>query len=98
MPKYTVFVAYSLRGNDYTERPSLKCVHKLYDTPEEAIKAIANEIEIEYNNKYYYGLEVQLPKVSYGNDGDARLRAGYFECAYRFGPMVRYDIYLTEIE
>lgn len=97
MPKYTVFVAYSLIGNNYTEKPCLKCVHKLYDTPEEAVKAIANEIEIRYNNKDYYGLEVHLPSIEH-HKGYTSIYPGCFKCAYRFGPMVRYDIYLTEIE
>ena len=93
MPKYSVFVAYSLSGKAYTETPSLNCTHKLYDTAEEAIKAIANEIEIEYNNKDYYGLRVALPKIKNG-----WITNGSFECAYTFGPHVRYDIYLTELD
>lgn len=42
--KYTIFVAYSLKGNDYTERPNLECCYHLYNSKEEAIKAVANEI------------------------------------------------------
>ena len=95
MSKYAIFVAYSLIGNDYTERPNLKCTHKLYDTAEEAIKAIANEIEIEYNNKDYYGLEVKLPKVKHC-EGYERLYNGSFECSYKFGPHIHYDIYLVK--
>ena len=97
MPKYTIFVAYSLIGNDYTEKPILECTRKLYDTPEEAVKAIANEIEIKYNNKNYYGLEVHLPSIKHYRDYTL-IRSGYFKCAYCFGPMVHYDIYLTEIQ
>ena len=93
MPKYSVFVAYSLSGKAYTEIPNLDCTHKLYDTAEEAIKAIANEIEIEYNNKDYYGLRVALPKIKNG-----WITNGSFECAYTFGPHVHYDIYLTELD
>lgn len=40
MEKYTVFVVYSLEGNNYTEKPSLKSTHKLFNTPEEAIPSI----------------------------------------------------------
>ena len=93
MPKYSVFVAYSLSGKAYTEIPNLDCTHKLYDTAEEAIKAIANEIEIEYNNKDYYGLRVALPKIKNG-----WITNGSFERAYTFGPHVHYDIYLTELD
>ena len=93
MPKYSIFVAYTLRDKAYTERPHLNCVHKLYDTAEEAIKAIANEIEIEYNNKDYRGLQVALPKIK-----DGWITDGSFECAYKFGPHVHYDIYLTEFD
>ena len=93
MPKYSVFMAYSLSGKAYTEIPNLDCTHKLYDTAEEAIKAIANEIEIEYNNKDYYGLRVALPKIKNG-----WITNGSFECAYTFGPHVHYDIYLTEYD
>ena len=97
MPKYSVFVAYTLRDKADTERPHLNCVHKLYDTAEEAIKAIADEIEIKYNNKDYYALEVKLPKVKHC-EGYERLYNGSFECAYKFGPHVHYDIYLTEFD
>ena len=97
MPKYSIFVACTLRDKAYTERPRLNCVHKLYDTAEEAIKAITNEIEIEYNNKDYYALEVKLPKVKHC-EGYERLYNGSFECAYKFGPHVHYDIYLTEFD
>lgn len=38
--KYTIFVAYSLKGNDYTERPNLECCYHLYNSKEEAIKAV----------------------------------------------------------
>ena len=93
MPKYSVFVAYTLRDKAYTERPLLNCVHKLYDTAEEAIAAIANEIETQYNNKDYRGLQVVLPKI----EGDW-ITDGSFECAYKFGPHVHYDIYLTEFD
>ena len=92
MPKYSVFVAYSLSGKAYTERPSLKCTHKLYDTAEEAIKAIASEIETQYHNKDYYGLQVTLPKIE-----DGWITDGSFECAYKFGPHIHYDIYLTKL-
>ena len=97
MPKYSIFVAYTLRDKAYTERPRLNCVHKLYDTAEEAIKAIDNEIEIKYNNKDYYALEVKLPKVKHC-EGYERLYNGSFECTYKFGPHVHYDIYLTEFD
>ena len=89
MPKYSVFVAYTLRDKAYTGRPHLNCVHKLYDTAEEAIKAI----EIKYNNKDYRGLQVALPKIK-----DGWITDGSFECAYKFGPHVHYDIYLTELD
>ena len=93
MPKYSVFVAYTLRDKAYTERPLLNCVHKLYDTAEEAIAAIANEIETQYNNKNYRGLQVVLPKIK-----GSWITNGSFECAYTFGPHVHYDIYLTEFD
>ena len=93
MPKYSVFVAYTLRDNAYTARPRFNCTHKLYNTVEEAIKAIANEIEISYNNKDYRGLQVALPKIK-----DGRIINGGFECAYKFGPHIHYDIYLTEFD
>ena len=93
MSKYSIFVAYTLRDKDYTERPRFNCTHKLYDTAEEAIKAIANEIEIEYNNKNYSGLKVVLPKIE-----DGWITNGCFECGYIFGPRVRYDIYVLEFD
>ena len=93
MPKYSIFVAYTLRDKAYTATPSLKCTHKLYDTAEEAIAAIANEIETQYNNKNYRGLQVVLPKIK-----DGWITDGSFECAYKFGPHVHYDIYLTEFD
>ena len=93
MPKYSIFVAYTLRDKAYTERPRLNCTHKLYDTAEEAIAAIANEIETQYNNKNYRGLQVVLPKIK-----GSWITNGSFECAYTFGPHVHYDIYLTEFD
>ena len=88
--KYTIFVAYSLKGNNYTERPNLECCYHLYNSKEEAIKAVANEIECKYNNRHYHRLRVNLPK---GNSN-----RGSFECAYTFGPLCHYDIYIQEVE
>lgn len=88
--KYVIFVAYSLEGNNYTERPNLECCYYLYNSKEEAIKAIANEIECKYNNKHYRGLRVNLPK--------GKSNHGTFECAYTFGPHCHYDIYIQEVE
>ena len=50
-----------------------------YNSKEEAIKAVANEIECKYNNRHYHRLRVNLPK---GNSN-----RGSFECAYTFGPL-----------
>lgn len=61
--KYTIFVAYPLKGNDYTERPNLECCYHLYNSKEEAIKAVANEIECKYNNRHYHRLRVNLQKA-----------------------------------
>lgn len=91
MPKYSVFVAYSLSDKAYTKMLNLRCTHKLYDTAEEAIEEIATEVEIRYNNKDYRGLQIVLPKIK-----DGRITDGSFECAYKFGPHVHYDIYLTK--
>ena len=93
MPKYSIFVAYTLSGKAYTAKPRFNCAHKLYDTAEEAIKAIADEIETQYNNKDYRGLQVVLPKIE-----GSWITDGSFECAYKFGPHVHYDIYLTEFD
>ena len=55
MKKYVVFVAYSLKGNGYTEVPNrLKSTHKLFNTPEEAVAAILQDIEVEYHNDSDY--------------------------------------------
>lgn len=64
--KYTIFVAYSLKGNDYTERPNLECCYHLYNSKEEAIKAVANEIECKYNNRLKR--ENNLPLLLYNNN------------------------------
>ena len=77
--------------------PNRDCAHKLYDTAEEAIKASAMEIEIKYNNKEYYAIEVNLPKINH-SEGYERVYNGSFECAYKFGPHVHYDIYLVEFD
>lgn len=90
MEKYVIFVAYSLKGNDFTERPNFKCCYRLYNSKEEAIRVLANEIECQYNNKYYTGLKVNLPK--------GKSNHGTFECAYIFGPLCHYDIYIQEVE
>ena len=98
MDKYTVFVAYSLKGNNYTESINLRSTHKLFNTPEEAIDAIKNEIEQEWVNKDYgrYGLE--LPKIKRDEKtGNCWVYAGYFEYAYALGPIVHYDIHINSI-
>lgn len=48
------------------------------------------EIECKYNNRHYHRLRVNLPK---GNSN-----RGSFECAYTFGPLCHYDIYIQEVE
>lgn len=67
-----------------------ECCYHLYNSKEEAIKAVANEIECKYNNRHYHRLRVNLPK---GNSN-----RGSFECAYTFGPLCHYDIYIQEVE
>lgn len=98
--KYTVFVVYSLKENNYTEKPNLKSTHKLFNTPEEAIEAIKNEIEQEYhNNKDYQDFDIKLPKIERDErTGKCWIDTGYFRCAYTFGPLVYYDIYINEIK
>lgn len=98
MNKYTVFVAYSIQGNDYTEKPTLESTHKLFDTPEEAIEAIEKEVEERYNNDSYNGFELKLPTIKRDEKtGNCWVYAGCFKCAYMFGPMVCYDIYINSI-
>lgn len=99
MAKYTIFVAYSLKEKDYTERPNgLPSTHKLFDTPEEAINAIVTDIEKEYNNNNYRDFEIHPPKIKMFSDGLKYVTTGYFTCSYIFGPKVHYDIYITEID
>jgi hypothetical protein len=88
MKYYSIEVYYSLAGNAYPEKNThLNCCRFLYSSFEEAVKALANDIEIEYNNKDYRGLKVNLPKLSeYGTP-----KTGYFTCAYTFGPKVTYE-------
>lgn len=98
MDKYTVFVVYSLKGNNYTEKVNLKSTHKFFNTPEEAIEAIKNEIEQEYHNKDYSDFDIKLPEVKRDErTGNCWVYAGYFRCAYTFGPLVYYDIYINSI-
>lgn len=97
MKKYTIFVVYSLKESNYTERPYFHCAHKLYDTPEDAIRAVSDEIEINYKNDNYHGFKIELPIVK-RTKNYTDIYPGVFKCAYSFGPMVRYDIYITEVE
>lgn len=97
MKKYTIFVVYSLKEANYTERPYFDCAHKLYDTPEDAIEAVSDEIETKYKNDNYYGLKIKLPSVKRKQDY-INIYPGFFKCAYSFGPMICYDIYITEVE
>lgn len=90
--KYTVIIAYSLEGNAYPEFPRLACTHKLFDTVEQAISAVSTEIEEQYDNSDYYGLEIHLPEVKNGYVYD-----GSFTCAYKFGPKVDYTIRINTI-
>ena len=95
MKKYAIFVSYSLRDKHYTETVHLECTRKLYNTPEEAINAISDEIKSNYDNNQYSDLTIKLPKVKHYEDF-IELRNGYFECSYIFGPYIHYDIYLIE--
>lgn len=98
MEKYTVFVAYSLKDNNYTERPNgLASTHKLFNTPEEAIAAIVADIEKEYHNDSYRGFELTPPKIKTFSDGDKYVTNGAFTCRYIFGPTVHYDIYINSV-
>lgn len=98
MVKYTIFVAYTLEGESYTEKPNLKSTHKLFNTPEEAIEAIKNEVEQEYHNKDYRGFKLELPKfIRLGKDNGYLIESGYFECTYILGAMAHYDIYINTI-
>lgn len=99
MKKYVVFVAYSLKGNGYTEVAKLKSTHKLFDTPEEAVAAILHDIEVEYhNNSDYEDFEITPPQIRTFADGHKWVSAGYFYCRYIFGPLVHYDIYVNAID
>ena len=71
MKKYVVFVAYSLKGNGYTEVPDrLKSTHKLFNTPEEAVAAILHDIEVEYHNDSdYKDFEITPPQIRTFADG-----------------------------
>ena len=90
--------SYSLEGKNYTEKPNLRSTHKLFNTPEEAIEAIKNEVEQVYHNKNYRGFEIELPEIKRNEKtGDCWIYSGYFKCAYTFGPMVHYDIYINSI-
>ena len=99
MKKYVVFVAYSLKGNGYTEVPNrLKSTHKLFNTPEEAVAAILHDIEVEYHNDSdYKDFEITPPQIKTFADGHKWVSAGYFSCRYIFGPLVHYDIYVNAI-
>lgn len=98
MVKYTVFVAYTLEGESYTEKLNLKSTHKLFNTPEEAIEAIKNEVEQKYHNKDYRWFELKLPKfIRLGKDNGYLIKSGYFECADIFGLVVHHDIYINTI-
>lgn len=90
--KYTIVVAYSINGISYPEFPRMSCVHKLFDTIEQAIRAISIEIEERYDNLDYSDLKVDLPEVKNGYVYD-----GSFTCAYKFGPKVEYTIRINEI-
>ena len=64
MEKYTVFIAYSLKDNNYTERPNgLKSTHKLFNTSEEAIDAIVADIKEEYDMIAIVALNSMHPRL-----------------------------------
>lgn len=93
MKKYIIDVTYSLAGNEYTEvNYYLPCVHKAYDSMEEAKRDLENDIELGYNNKNYRGLQVDFGEIK--ND---YFWHGFFECAYIFGSLVHYDCRIKEV-
>lgn len=94
MKKYIVDVTYSLAGNAYTEvNNHMPCTYKAYDSIEEAKRDLENDIELGYNNKDYRGLQVHFPSIK-----SQHRWSGWFECAYIFGPHVRYDCRIKEVE
>ena len=98
MDKYIVFVAYSLEGTNYTDKINFKSTHKLFNTPEEAIEAIKNEIEQLCCNKDYIGFTLKLPEIKRDEKtGNCWIYTGYFTCGYESKSVVRYDIYINSI-
>ena len=95
MKYYSIEVYYSLYGNAYPEKNEhLECCRYLYNSFDDAVKALANDIEVEYNNKDYHGLKVNLPYLSeYGTP-----QTGNFSCRYTFGPMVNYECRICKKE
>lgn len=93
MEKYVVDVTYSLVGNNYTEvERHMPCVHKAYNSMEEAKLDLENDIELGYNNKDYRGLQVHFSQIKSNYHW-----SGWFECAYIFGPKVRYDCRIKQV-
>ena len=95
MKKYVVDVTYSLEGNNYTEVVnSMPCTCTAFNSLDEAIKEVENDIELGYNNKNYRGLQVHFSPLR----NNEYFWHGCFECAYIFGPKVRYDVRIKQIE
>lgn len=95
MKKYVVDVTYSLEGNNYTEVVnSMPCTCTAFNSLDEAIKEVENDIELGYNNKNYRSLQVHFSPLR----NNEYFWHGWFECAYIFGPKVRYDVRIKQIE
>lgn len=93
MEKYVVNITYTLVGYDYTEvNGTMPCVNKVYDTIEDAIRDLKNDIKRRYDNEDYRGLQVNFPQIN-----SIYHWSGWFKCAYIFGPKIRYDCRIKQI-
>lgn len=90
---FTINVDYSIKDSDRVESPSLNCIFMQFNSFEDAVAVLEEEIrEVYIKSKSYLGFEMQLPE-----NKNEYLNTGYFQCAYIFGPKVRYRITIKKL-
>lgn len=85
---FAVEVNYSLKGSEIVESPALNCLYMTFNSFEDVVETLEAEIiETYVKSKSYLNFKMSLPENKH-----ELINYGTFECAYIFGPHVKYNI------
>lgn len=100
MDKYIVFVASVVKGSTFIERHNLNCTHKFFNSPEEAIAAVQDEIKRVYcNTNDVIVSEMKSPRIEKFKDMSiCTVYGGGFQCKFANSRIpVFFRIYINSI-